>query len=330
MKLDFYASQTNMIDHLAPVWDALPAEARGTFYVTESVRTHAWMKLKHQLYLFVINKKALPQSPYPILTASYGDMLNAWKQDPGRKLVRMEHGVGITFGTAGYADGKGRRDKVELYLFPNAYLAAKHRALYGIPYQVIGTPKLDWVTSHHFTGDAQTVCIAFHWGNKNTVPPESGSAFEHYRDVIPSLATRFHLIGHGHPMERERHRSFFESIGVEYVDDFDEVMQRAAVYVGDISSTIYEFLTTGKPVIMLNAPWFRRDVHYGLRFWDYTDIGPVVENPDRLGVVIKMTLDSPGIRRSQREKAVRDLYPFLGVSAMLAAEVLVNYLEEIC
>jgi CDP-glycerol glycerophosphotransferase (TagB/SpsB family) len=120
---------------------------------------------------------------------------------------------------------------------------------------------------------------------------------------------------------------FYRDLGIEVVRDFSEVMQSADIYVNDCSSTMYEFLVTGKPVIILNAPWFRRDVRWGIRFWDYTDIGIQVNEPGELLPAIDRTLDSPNEYLSDRENAVRDLYPFLGQAAQRAAGAILGFCE---
>jgi hypothetical protein len=54
-----------------------------------------------------------------------------------------------------------------------------------------------------------------------------------------------------------------------------EVQRRAAVYVCDNSSSMYEFAATGRPVVVLDLPegrikgiGYRRNINHGLRFWD--------------------------------------------------------------
>jgi hypothetical protein len=153
------------------------------------------------------------------------------------------------------------------------------------------------------------------------VAPEAGNAFEHYRNVLASLADsdEFTLIGHGHPRFIHALKKYYDGFGIETVYDFDEVMQRADVYVNDCSSTLYEFLTTGKPVVLMNSPRFRRKMQFGIRFWDYTDIGPQTNQPEELKPAILAALTQPEAWAEARAVAVRDLYPYRGEAAKKAA-----------
>lgn len=337
MVIDFLAAQPHYFDHIVPIWDALPDELKGTFWVTKELMSYATS----------YSGSILPFTEYddvgsggygknPVLVAAYGDMLHCYKVNPQRKILMMEHGTGHTFGSVAYPNGPGKRDCVSMFLSPNQYTVDKIHTVRDTPCKVIGAPKLDRVIKelnpHRLAkqkyNNPPTIAIGFHWGTKRNRPPESGSAFEHYKDYIPKLAKEYKLLAYGHPLARGVWEPFYESIGVEYTSDLFEVMRRADICINDLSSALYEFLPTGKPVIVLNAPWFRRDVHHGIRFWDYSGIGINVEEPEELIPAIDDTLhDYLHVHLRQRSTATSDLFPFLGNSASRAAEVIQEYLN---
>jgi CDP-glycerol glycerophosphotransferase (TagB/SpsB family) len=227
------------------------------------------------------------------------------------------------------------RRQVKMFLAPNQFIREKsNRAIPGATQVVIGTPKLDkWVNASNqlsvINGRKPVVAISFHW-NGEKVSAEAGNAFLHYRDILSDLANdrEFTLIGHGHPKYMFVLEKEFTERGIEVVHDFDEVMQRADVYVNDCSSTLYEFCVTGKPVIIMNAPWFRKDLNLGIRFWSYTDIGPQVNDPGELRAAIGSQLSAIGgddLFACSREKMVQDLYPYLGFSAQRAAGAILGF-----
>lgn len=336
MTLDFFARRRHYIDHLAPIWNALPAERRGLFHTTEDLVDYARQEL-HDAHVVIVDGYT-PSGNNPILCAAYGDMSRA-ARNPERKIITIEHGTGHGFGTAAYPNAtKGKRDLVDLALMPNAYTAALSRSVRSTRCEVIGTPKMDeWGAGYGqgttiFYGKPgnapPVIAIAFHWGDKHANPPESGSAFEHYQNLLPQLAEQYHVIGHGHPLASPTVRQVFEQAGIEWVSDLREVFHRADILVNDLSSILYEFILTRKPVIVLNAPWFRREAHWGIRFWDYSDVGINVEAPYELFSAIDRTIADYGICLGARTRAVLDLYPYLGHSAQRAAEVLVKYLDE--
>lgn len=344
MRLDFFARRPHYIDHLAPVYKTLPADRRGIFTVPAELVDYTRKELRDG-DVAIYDGETAPGSN-PILVASYGDISRAARAP--RRIVHMEHGTGHAFGTAPYPNGvKGKRDLVDLFLAPNEYTAQLIRSVRSTRVEVIGTPKMDpWYYPPFFEDPGNynlitqvykfspekppRIAIAFHWGDRHSNPPEAGSAFEHYKDILPELGRRYQLIGHGHPLAGDVYQKEFERLGIEWVPDFRQVLLRADLYINDLSSTLYEFLVTGKPVVVLNAPWFRRDVQWGIRFWDYSDVGFNVESPDDLFPWIDRTLRHYVTACAQeRRLAVRDLYPYIGQSAQRAAEVLVSYLEEV-
>jgi hypothetical protein len=336
-QIDLLASQKHYIDHIAPVWDALPEERRGTFWVIDNCFQYAAQAVHYPLHLHSYeNNSPDTFSDNPILVCAYGDMLYAHKINPSRPIFMMEHGTGHTFGTSAYPNGPGKRDYVSLFLAPNEYTAEKISAVRSTPVEIIGTPKLDRIVDtlnpdrllrlEH--KQPAVIAIGFHHGSKNVRPPERGSAWEHYKDVLPQLASHYDLIAYGHPLAREIHVPVYDSLGIEYVEDFTEVMRRADVLINDLSSAMYEFLVTGKPVVVLNAPWFRRDVQHGIRFWDFSDIGINVEQPQDLIRAVDLTLKEYQSYSQERAMTVYKLYPYLGVSAKRAVDAIIAYLEN--
>ena len=343
--VDFFARRSNYIDHMAPVWFALDEEMRGSFYVPALIQDYAIGKGVDVIALKPpgINNKldVAPGGDGPLVTCGYNDLQRALHKKPRRPMIFMQHGIGLTFQNNAYAGGAGMQRGVSLFLDPNEHtraLVAKtflHKA--GA---VIGTPKMDQFAplpsaspqmreSAEFGGRKPVVCVSFHWDGSR-IAPEAGSAFAHYRSILPELAKceSFTLIGHGHPRAMDMLADFYSRCGIEPVWDFDEVMRRADLYLNDCSSTLYEFCVTGKPVIILNAPEFRRGVHTGIRFWEYTDVGPQVDEAEELPSVISEQLavgaSSAPYGSAQRE-AVKDLYPYLGTSAQRAAEVIQEF-----
>lgn len=338
MKVDFFARRPHFVDHLAPVWAATRPEIRGPLYVSAYLKEYAEVRGLDVTPIEAVTRDSLSGAPdggNPMVVCAYGDMQACYRLRPQRTFIMMEHGVGLTFNHPGYAGGLGLRRRVALFLAPNEFIRAKTAKVLPLaPQVVIGTPKLDgWVREEIASSpsaprnDRSVVCISFHWNGAH-VAAEAGNAFAHYAEILPELARdeRFTLIGHGHPKILQKLRPTYEAAGMEVVDDFCEVMERADLYVNDASSTLYEFLVTGKPVVILNAPWFRRYIHFGLRFWDYTDVGPQVEQPEQLRETIVDTLANPEPWRQAREKAVRDLYPNLGCAAQKAAEAIEQFL----
>jgi hypothetical protein len=114
------------------------------------------------------------------------------------------------------------------------------------------------------------------------------------------LARRFTVIGHGHPRRSEL-ASRYRRAGIEHVASFSEVCRRASIYVADNTSTLFEFAATGRPVVVLNARRYRRDVRHGLRFWDAAGVGPNVDRPRDLPDVVARALEDPPEFREKRE-----------------------------
>lgn len=335
--LDALIRQAYYVPHVAPIWNAVPKERRGKVYVSEVVMAEARQHIEAQWLEPYEDGGECGSARNFILTAGYGDALRPTRQNKERRVILMEHGIGLTFGNAAYADGIGQRTRITHFLVPNQHTLNKlHPNLKDHPAAVIGVPKMDkWANKNSFTmPDKPTIAISFHHGDKNARPGGAGSAWEHYAEVLPVLAARYKLLLHAHPVFRDDSplKELYKSImdakpGTELVDDFEDVLRRADVYLNDASSTMYEFIITGKPVVILNAPWFKKDEQYGIRFWEYADIGEQVDEPSDLLAAMDRAIEHPERHAEQRQQAVRELFPYLGSAAQRAADAILSFMD---
>lgn len=306
--VDFYSTHPQYVEHMEPIWAALDPAVRGEWY-----------------------QRRVPPAGVPRLTlvASFGNLIML--RGAGRPCAYMEHGAGFTYQGGGNPFAGGRdRPNVELFLDMNEAVRARNAAAHpATPGVVVGAPKLDRV----FTADPRprgrppVVAFSFHWDYHRI--PEARSAFLYYRPAIIELARRvdhrdvpFRLLGHAHPRVAMRMRTFWLGNRVPFVRSFGDVLGRADLYVVDTSSTAYEAAAAGIPVLTLNAPWYRRGVEHGLRFWRHIP-GLAIDRPDELEAGILTALDDAPELARRRAEAVAAVYPIRdGTSAARAAEAL--------
>lgn len=332
---DFFARRTHFVDHLAPIWKALDNSEKGKFYVPDVLLEYTRSQgIEDCVGIRSLSSRnnlvVRPPGKSPIVTCAYGDMEQAYHSYNTRPLILMEHGVGLSFNHPGYGGGEGLRRRVSLFLAPNKNIYDKtHRTFPNAPQVIVGTPKMDTtICKRPEKKEKPVIAISFHWNGK-AVCPEAGNALNHYLPILPFLAAKYTIVGHGHPKIMERLIPMYKEWGITDIEpDFDKVLERCDIYINDASSTLYEFSCTGKPVIILNAPWFRRYVKYGIRFWDYTNIGIQVNEPEDLFTAIDKTIANPAKYYSQRCKMVEELYPYLGHSAERAAQAITKYIRS--
>jgi hypothetical protein len=320
--IDVLASERQFIDHTLPVWRALPAKLRGTFYTGDpSLLPY----LSARDVAGVLWRRRALDVDGTLLVASIGDC-NRTRRAGSAHVVYMEHGVGQSYAgdkrTArhhSYAGGDGR-EHVAMILAPNEQAATRWRDRYPeMPVHVIGATRLLPAPS----GDedaAPTLAISFHWSGPI---PEMRNALTHYSRELPALARRFNVIGHGHPRFAGTLQKVYQRARIEFVADVEEVARRASVYAVDNSSTLWELGRT-RPVIALDAPWYRRYVFHGLRFWDAIP-GPHVGGPEELMQVASRLLEGEGEDALvARESVVRSVIPYLD-GAKRAARLIAAY-----
>ena len=297
--IDVAGRESQFRDHLWPVYRALPPAARGHWHGANLART--------------------PLTAGVTLVASWGDL----KRVQGRAIY-MEHGVGTPYGThPSFPGGEGKQG-VELFLTPNQHSYDLNRDAYPeAQHRLVGTPKLDeWAGWEHRRNDPPVVAVAF--ADRNNGVPEGRTAHPYYAKAIRALLGRLPVrwIGHGHPRTWQKWARYWSAIGVEPVRDFREVLQRADLYVVDASSTAYEFAYTGRPVVTLNAPWYRRDVEHGTRFWKHIP-GVQVDDPRDLRAAIIDAFDGKG--ETERQAAIEAVYPIRdGTATARAVEAIME------
>jgi CDP-glycerol glycerophosphotransferase (TagB/SpsB family) len=106
---------------------------------------------------------------------------------------------------------------------------------------------------------------------------------------------------------------------------FDDVLAEANVYVCDNSSTIYEFAALNRPVVVLNASYYRRDVHHGLRFWEDVP-GIQVNKASDLQDAIQEAVENDTFE-AERKRITEKVYPYLGQSAERAAQAIESFVR---
>lgn len=318
MQVHLYASQQHYAEHLLPIYRALPAELQGERWCQ---RPRDWRTgpLPHPRR----------RPPGLVLVAGYAD---ACRIGAG-PLVYVEHGAGQAYTDAAdngsYSGGLGL-DQVALFVAPGEHVAARWRARYpATPVAVVGCPKLDrWHTHAPWIVDgAPTVAVTFHWDCG--LVPETRSAVRHYQPALAHLRDSVSdmggvLLGHSHPRAWAPMHRLWASLGVPSTADLADVLDRADVLVADNTSALYEFASLDRPVLALNAPWYRRDVQHGLRFWSHVP-GLQVDEPDQLADGVAAAWADPPSAQALRTAAVALVYAHRdGTAAARAAAAIVE------
>jgi hypothetical protein len=349
MKIHGLAGETHFLDHLAPIWPALPESMRGPVHV---YRGHAGVKpleaiMEHGRRLGLnVTTDRLP-SGAAALVASWGDHKRARQASAGRIAV-MPHGIDQTFADddhPSYAGGRNRQD-ASLFLTPNEHGASRWRAAYPqTRVEVAGLPLLD-ALPHRTPGPGPVVALTFHWPAGHV--PEARGAFEEYKRSLPALAERYTLIGTAHPRMLGMISRFYERVlKAEVVEDFAEVCRRSDLLIADTNSAPYLFAgrrnrtnPTGYPVVLLNRPptfgrmgivtdpGYRKDQRHGLRFWDAAGVGVNCDWPDLLMACVEEALRDTPERQAARVAALKLVFPIRSGSAAKYARALTSWTQD--
>ena len=295
MKIDVWCSRVPYVDHIEPVWNALPDESRGTFYVPRRLMP----------YVKSLGIDAVEQSRRARLGLVIILSRSELRRLPShRRIVFMEHGVGASYNGGSHLP---ERSDIVAVLTTEAQ-AESHRALYGERVEIVGCPKLDaWYGWKQEPHPRPVVAFSHHWDQKN--PPEARSSWPWDADAIEAIAAsgEYKMIGHKHPSDKRDIARWCDDRGIEFVADWRDVMRRADLYVCDNSSTMYEFAATNRPVVCLSPPWYRRDVEHGMRFWSHMP-GINCSDTGDLARCIRIALRDSKTQQAKRTRAVKAAY----------------------
>ena len=270
MKIDIVASQPHYLDHMRPIFEALPDEMRGLIYAGAD----PWAMVPRGQNRIV-------------MVAGWQDV----RYGRGR-MIYVEHGAGQSYAgdpkTAtqpGYPGAGAMRHRGVIgYIAPSEGVADRWRIGTKAPVAAVGCPKLDrWIGVQ--PAEPKMVCLTFHWDC--LISPEARSAYPHYAEAIPKIISKWEREGwvvaaHVHPRWEGRLDSWLESSGALLLPRDVDVFEMASCMVVDNSSIGAEMLALGRPVVWLNAPWYRRHTWHGGRFWDWTRTLPSVDGPGDL------------------------------------------------
>jgi hypothetical protein len=316
--IDVLANAPHYADHLAAVFGALPTEARGSFLTSDRRTADRVRELGYT-----------PSSPdtsdRPTLVASFGDL----KRVNRPRVALMEHGAGQSYGGrdrsahhGSYAGGRGR-DAASLFLHPGNHPAERDRQAYPTArVEVVGSPYLDKLPKR-VGPKGRVVAFSFHFNSPLT--QETKNAYSWVWPTILKLRADYELLGHAHPSLFPYIFRRYRRAGIEPVAEFHDVCRRADVYVCDNSSTLFAFAATGRPVVVLNPPWYSRSVDHGLRFWDAADVGVQVNDLADLPGAIDEALKDKAAQKKKREAALDLVYAYRAGASKRAAEALEDW-----
>lgn len=317
--IDFLSSQPQYADHLLPIWFALPPDKRGTFYAVDKAAASVQAEVGQHF------KGTYPRLKGPlVVVASYNDFLIARRA--GREVVLLNHGAGQRYGGRlqghpAYVGGNGRKE-VALFLEPGPYAGQITREKGGNVVEV-GVPKMDVWLRYPAEITKPVVAVSWHWHCVSGVP-ETDWAWPEHKDAVAELASEVKVIGHAHPRAWQRLEKWYLEVGIEPVQSFSEVLKRASVFVADNTSALYEFASTGRPVVVLNSKHYRRDIEQGLRFWRHVP-GMQIDYPSQLSTAIRKVLEAPEEYAYPFRSVIEQVYAYTdGQAAKRAAQAILE------
>lgn len=250
-------------------------------------------------------------------------VLVASRKDAGfladRKVILIEHGAGQRYHRdAGGADVENRQ--VVLFLAPSERVADNGKPLYPVAKRLaVGSPRVEQLSL--LPRNSEYVVMSWHWNAPGV--PEAKGAWERFKVGAKDLATKYPVLGHGHPRMKS-------SIGKQYSEwkisqewDWAECVKQARALTCDNSSIMWEAAALDIPVVVINAPWYRKEQDWGLRFWEYADVGPQVDSPGELAEAVRLVLEEDQWK-ARRAEITEALYGEVSGSISRAADAIME------
>lgn len=339
MKVDAYSSLPHYSDHLRPVWEALPPAVRGHWYTPADLHRAD----RDRLMMVAGYRDAIQVGNRPLVYVEHGAG-QSYQGDPRaatdgsysggagldqvvlficpseavvmRWLVAYPRARAVAVGCPrldrwhGYAAQQANRPPSTHGAGappPDTAQASAGTSGPGVQLAASGPPIGTVATAPGGGAPLPTVAVTFH--SDLAVCPETRSAWRHYDAALPALVAdpRWRVLGHGHPRLWPTISQRWRRLGVDHTPNADDVLGQAHVLVADNTSLMYEAAAVGIPVVVLNAPWYRRHVHHGLRFWSHPP-GIQVDHPAELPDAIAMALLDHPVLQAMRAAAVAAAY----------------------
>jgi glycosyltransferase involved in cell wall biosynthesis len=82
----------------------------------------------------------------------------------------------------------------------------------------------------------------------------------------------------------------------------------AGGFLAHNTSALPEFASLGKPVVWMNAPWYRRGMNHGGRFWEWPAGQVQVDAPTELAAAVEAALEDPPAVAEARAAMLAKVY----------------------
>jgi hypothetical protein len=266
MRLASYGSEVHYCDHLSAI--------------TQELRNRGVEVEHHHGYA---NRRAVTDRT--VLVASRKDA--GFLSD--RNVILVEHGAGQRYNRDAGSGGADHEDRhVVLFLAPSERVAENGKPLYPRAKRLaVGSPRVEQLSL--LPKEPEYVVMAWHWNAPGV--PEAKGAWERYKVGAKDLASKYPVLGHGHPRTKSSIGRDYKQFGISQEWDWAECVKQAKALTCDNSSVMWEAVALDIPVVVINAPWYRKEVEWGLRFWECADVGPQVDSPADLAEAVRLVLE---------------------------------------